>query len=127
MWREVMDETIVRLRDLFQVATKCSAKDAWDAENEFCSNPEAQKVFMASCATGVGMTVYGAYMFQTASGVTIATGGTATPTTAPVAALGAILAGAGGLVVKKFCIDFVKEGVTGVTNNKVHYDALTGN
>jgi hypothetical protein len=118
------DDSIARFRDFVQVITQCSPADAYDAENAFCSSPDAQKAFLVACGGSMITTVYGAYLFRVGGTITLATGGTSAPTTVPAAAIGLVLATAGGFAVKRFCIDLVTKGIDSVSQNQVHYGAI---
>lgn len=118
------DQTIVRMRDFIQAITQCSAKDAFDAENDFCSSPEAQKALMAACAGSVASTAYGGYLVYIGGFVTLSTGGTGAVTAVPAAAVGAVLGLAGGYGVKRYCIDLVTKGIESVSQNQAHYGAM---
>lgn len=120
-----MDQTLVRFRDFVQVLTNCSGADAMNAENLFCSSPEARNALMLACGGSVAITTYGAFLVKVGGEVTLFTGGTGAPTAVPAAAVGVALAGAGALGIKRYCLDLVK-GIDAVTSNQSHYPALGG-
>jgi hypothetical protein len=112
------------MRDFLQAITQCSAKDAFDAENEFCSSQEAQKALMVACGGSVASTAYGVYLVYIGGIVTLSTGGTAAATTVPAAAVGAVMGLAGGYGIKRYCIDLVSNGIESVSREQVHYGAM---
>jgi len=95
-----------------------------DAENELCSSDKAQKAFLIACGGAAATTAYGALLFKTGGEVTLFTGGAAAPEAVPAAAVGVVLAAAGGWAVKRYCIDLVAGGIDRVIQNQVHYGAM---
>ena len=118
------DEKRVSFRDFGRAITQCSPEDAWNAENQFCSSPAAQKALVVACAGSVAATVYGGYMVKVGGEVTLYTGGEAAPLAIPAAAVGAAMAVGGGFAVKRYCVDLVTKGIDAVTQNQVHYESL---
>lgn len=86
--------------DIVQVLTKCSKKQADDAEAEICKSPRAINTLSMACGISTAAVGYGGLL--TISG--IATGGS-------LSLGGVVLGGAGLMGAKRFCNSFVNKGV----------------
>jgi hypothetical protein len=89
--------------DIIQVLTKCTKKQADDAETELCKSPRS----VATLAMACGLSTTAIAMGGRIAVAGIASGGTVS--------LGGVLLGGAGLVgATKFCGSFVKQGVGSV-------------
>ena len=93
--------------DIIQVLTKCTKKQADDAETELCKSPRSGATLAMAC--GISTSAIGMGGRIAVAG--LAAGGTVS--------LGGVLLGGAGLVgATKFCTSFVKHGVT--SPNQAH-------
>jgi hypothetical protein len=86
--------------DIVQVLTKCSKKQADDAESEICKSPRSVATLAMACGISSGAIAFGGRIAVAG----LATGGS-------VSIGGVVLAGAGLMGATKFCGSFVKQGV----------------
>ncbi len=102
-----MPERVNDISDIVQVITGCSSTDADRVGARICQTPEAAHLLAIACGTSV-VAVGAGGMLTVAGKVATASGG-GTMAGVPMWAIGAALAGAGGLGAKRFCAALVDQ------------------